>query len=104
MRVDLTESGFIVVRLSRRNVLALLSKLDQPGSARVLVQQGAYVCGVLQEELVLVVHVEPDELHYAGRCPPGAMSPETEAFVSCHTPSSRARGEKDASENGAGDV
>jgi hypothetical protein len=103
MRVDLTESGFIVVRLSRRNVLALLSKLDQPGSARVLVQQGAYVCGVLQEELVLVVHVEPDELH-AGRCPSGAMSPETEAFVSCRTLSSGARGEKDASENGAGDV
>lgn len=100
MRVDLTESGIIFVRLSRRNVLSLLSKLEQPGSARTIVQRGAYVYGVLQEELILAVQVEPDELHYAGRVPPGEMSPETERFVASRTPgngaSSHEKAEGDA--------
>lgn len=89
MRLDLTANGAVLVRLSRRNVLSLLSKLEQPGSARMLVQRGVFVDGVLQEGLILVVGVEPDDVHYADREPPGAMSPETEAFIAAQTPANR---------------
>lgn len=88
MRVDLTANGVVLVRLSRRNVLALLSKLEQPGSAGMLAQQGAYVNGFYHEAFLLAVYVEPDELHYADREPPGVMSPQTEAFIAAHTPPS----------------
>ncbi len=85
MRLDPTAEGVVLVRLSRRNVLALLSKLEQPGSARMIVQRGAYVYGVPHEDLILAVHVEPDEVHYANRVPPGQTSPETEAFIAART-------------------
>lgn len=90
MRLDFTEHGVVLVRLSRRNLLALLSKLEQPCSARMIVQYGAYLSGVLHEDVVLAVQVEPDELHYADRVPAGVMSPATEAFIASHTPSSGA--------------
>lgn len=89
MRLDLREDGVVLVTLSRRNVLSLLSKLSQPASARTIVMRGAYVYGVLYEDLFLAVHVEPDDVHYADREPPGEMSPETEAFVRTHTPASQ---------------
>lgn len=86
MRLELREDGVVLVTLSRRNVLSLLSKLEQKNSARTIVMRGAYVYGVLHEDLFLAVQVEPDELHYAGREPPGEMSPETERFVEARTP------------------
>jgi hypothetical protein len=96
MRLDITEQGVVLVRLSRRNLLALLSKLEDPGSAQMIHQRGAYVYGVLDEGLVLAVQVEPDERHYADRCPPGAMSPATEAFIA--SPSTQAADNAGASD------
>lgn len=104
MRLELRADGVVLVVLSRRNVLSLLSKLEQAHSARTIVQRGAYVYGVLHEDLFLAVQVEHDELHYADRCPPGAMSPETEAFVASRTPSNGAPGAKDAGEEEADDA
>jgi len=61
----------MIVALSQRNLLSLLHKLHMPGSARTI-QKG---------DGTMIV-AEPDELHYAGRCAPGPMHPETEKFVS----------------------
>jgi hypothetical protein len=58
------------VRLSRRNLLTLLAKLDIPGSH----------CTLIKPDGTVVV-AEPDEVHYANRCHPGPMSDETEARV-----------------------
>ena len=57
------------VTLSRRNLLALLAKLDMPGSHRTIVKPGE-----------IVVTAEPDEIVYAGR-KPGRMDPQTEARI-----------------------
>ena len=58
------------VRLSRRNLLTLLAKLDIPGSH----------CTLIKPDGTVVV-AEPDEVHYANRPRPGQMSEETEARV-----------------------
>ena len=81
MRLDLHENGVVLVRLSRRTLLSLLSKLEQPASARTLVTRRAYVDGLVCDDRLLVVQVEPDAVHYADREPPGPMSPQTEAFL-----------------------
>ena len=70
MRVD--KDGTVV--LSRRNVLALLHKLDMPGSARMIVGNG------------IALRVEDDSEHYKDRVPAGKMHPETEAFIQSHVP------------------
>ena len=57
------------ITLSRRNLLTLLSKLEQPNSARTLIKPGG-----------TVVKVETDEQHYKGR-EPGRANDESEAFV-----------------------
>lgn len=59
------------LKLSRRNLICLLHKLDMQGSARSIIKP----CGDID---VLVV-AEDDEMHY--NRPPGAMHPETEAFI-----------------------
>jgi len=59
------------VRLSRRNLLTLLAKLDIPGSH----------CTIIKPDGTVVV-AESDEVHYANRPQPGMMSEETEARVS----------------------
>jgi len=56
------------VKLSRRNLLALLHKLEMPNSARTIIKPDG-----------VTLIVEPD-IHYAGR-QPGPMHPETEAFI-----------------------
>ena len=61
----------IEVKLSRRNLLSLLHKLEMPGSHRTIIKPGN-----------ILVMAECDEAHYAGREAPGPMIPETEAFVS----------------------
>lgn len=65
----------IEVRISRRNLLALLVKLDlQPGSSCTLVKP----CGPID----VIIRADPDETHrpYQDR-PPGPMQPETEDYA-----------------------
>jgi len=62
------------VVLSRRNLLALLHKLDMPGSNRTIIKP----CGT-------IVRCETDEEHYTGRyIPIGIMHPDTEEFINEH--------------------
>ena len=60
------------VRLSRRNLVALLTKLRDPESKKTIYRE----CG----DIALYVVVEPDAQHYARR-EPGAMAPWTEAAI-----------------------
>lgn len=84
----------VEVVLSRRNLLALLHKLDMPGSARQLENNDCWEDGRQTpyypgEELgndlprtVLILRCEDDDEHYGKRdAGPGVMHPETEAFV-----------------------
>lgn len=62
------------VTLSRRNLLALLQKLDTMGdSACTIVRECDNGWGV-------VVTAEPDDMHYANR-EPGGMHPVTETAL-----------------------
>lgn len=61
----------VTITLSRRNVLALLHKLDMPGSARTLVKEE-------ENGDRLILQVEDDQEHYAAR-PEGA--PATTALL-----------------------
>jgi hypothetical protein len=54
----------VEIALSRRNLRALLAKLDQPGSARRPESIDAYVHGERAIDVVLVVRGESDEEHY----------------------------------------
>lgn len=62
-----------IVTLSRRNLLGLLAKLDDPQSLRTLTK-------LESSGLHLVVHAESDEEHYSSRPegPPGPMIDRTE--------------------------
>lgn len=78
MEADI-QPGTVALRVSRRNLRALLAKLDghPPGSAcsisrYFLDDQGGYT------ELTLTA--EEDEVHYADR-PAGIMASETEAVL-----------------------
>ena len=68
-------NGRVDVILSKRNLLALLSKVDDPYSSKTLIQEG--------EPGWLIVRAEPDDEHYALR-KPGRMSGKTEAFIKEH--------------------
>jgi hypothetical protein len=94
----------VVVTLSRRNLLALLHKLDMPGSARQIESNHSYEDGILtpfgvaealgakMPPTTLVLRVEDDDEHYANRPAPGSMRPATESFI-------RDRGDKSAGES-----
>jgi hypothetical protein len=73
------------VTLSQRNLLALLHKLDMPGSARRLENNVVYLDGELSDSTILVLCCENDDEHYADPArlggPPGEMHPDTEEFV-----------------------
>lgn len=82
----------VEVTLSRRNLLALLHKLDMPGSTRQLENTDCYEDGVQtpfspgEDETppptTLVLRCEDDDEHYARRVlGPGVMHPDTEQFV-----------------------
>jgi hypothetical protein len=75
----LLETGTVVavkVRLSRRNLMTLLAKLDEPGSARTIYQHAN-----LEADLPLIeVTSEEDGRHYQGR-EPGVVSDRTEATL-----------------------
>jgi hypothetical protein len=59
-----------VVRLSKRNLLTLLAKLEIHGDPRSILKGDG-----------TVVIAEPDEIHYRNHTP-GPMKPETERLVS----------------------
>ena len=95
--VNTARERLVVVTLSRRNLLALLHKLEMPGSSRQLENNDCYEDGVQtpwypgEEEqtdlprTTLVLCCEDDEEHYGQRTfGPGAMHPETEQFVAGH--------------------
>lgn len=83
----------VEVTLSRRNLLALLHKLDMPGSTRQIENNDCYEDGVqtslprgedqaLPSPTMLVLRCEDDDEHYAKRAlGPGVMHPDTERFV-----------------------
>jgi len=83
----------IAVTLSRRNLLALLHKLDTPGSARTIINGDSWEDGVQTPwpgkagetalpPTLLVLRCEDDLEHYAARPqPPGEMHPQTEEYV-----------------------
>lgn len=92
--MNLEHERRVEVVLSRRNLLALLHKLDMTGSARQLENNDCWEDGKQTpyypgEELgsdlprmVLVLRCEDDDEHYAKReAGPGAMHAATEAFV-----------------------
>lgn len=84
MKLDLRGSQVNVV-LSRRNVLSLLHKLEMRGSARTLTGGDNYVNGEPVDDLLLVLQVEEDNVHYGSRpAPPGRMHPSTEEFRRVH--------------------
>lgn len=81
MKLDLRDDHVFVV-LSRRNLFALLHKLEMPGSARTLLCGDNPIDGKPTSDVVLVVHAEDDEPHYATRiAPPGPMHPATECAL-----------------------
>lgn len=82
----------VEVTLSRRNLLALLHKLDMPSSARQIENNDCYEDGVQTSSALgedrtispttLVLRCEDDDEHYAKRAlGPGVMHPDTERFV-----------------------
>jgi hypothetical protein len=84
----------IEVTLSRRNLLALLHKLDMPGSMRQIENNDCWedgmqtpwlpaeVAGSSLPRTSLVLRCEDDDEHYAKRLVgPGVMHPETERYV-----------------------
>ncbi len=71
MRLEVEDDGLIVVTLSVRNLRGLLAKVQgQPAASKCSLGMGR-----------LLVHAEPDSVHYAGRPAGGAMSPATEAAL-----------------------
>jgi hypothetical protein len=71
MRLEVDDDGLVIVTLSERNLRALLAKVQgQPAESVCAIRLGR-----------LLVHAEPDAVHYANRLAPGAMSPATEAAI-----------------------
>lgn len=76
MKVNVFDQGAVMmVTLSKRNLLTLLSKVDNPNSARTIykVNGGVYVG----------VKAEPDDVHY-GEQKPGKMDDAAEGFITAY--------------------
>lgn len=67
----------VIVVLSKRNLLALLAKVDDTDSAKTIIRDCR---GEFDGGMALVLQVEPDEVHYKDR-KPGLMHPKTEGFI-----------------------
>ncbi len=70
----------IIVKLSRRNLLCLLHKLEMPGSARVIVKSSAEEDEQGEPRCEVYVNAVTDEEFYVDR-EPGPMHPETVQFA-----------------------
>lgn len=69
-----TEEGFLVITLSRRNLLTLLAKLDgYPPMSACMIEGGSEASGVR-------VRAEEDHVHYINR-KPGRMHEWTEKRI-----------------------
>lgn len=92
--VNVAGSRRVEVMLSRRNLLALLHKLDMPGSGRQIENNDCWEDGLQTpwypgEETgngltptTLVLRCEDDGEHYGKRpAGPGVMHPQTESFI-----------------------
>lgn len=74
--------GAVVVTLSRRNVLALWHKVGWEASKKTITVGDCYRDGQPVDDVLLVLQVEDDDVHYARRLePPGEMHPATEEFI-----------------------
>ena len=73
MKVKHFNGNLIIVSLSKKNLLTLLSKLGREDSSRTLVKD-------MKDGVRLFVVAEPDEEHY-GTTTPGKMHPKDEQFV-----------------------
>ena len=69
MRIE--RNGELIV-LSKRNLLTLLQKLEEPISARSIM--------IYDRGRVATVKAEPDEIHYQARTP-GAMNEKIMSFI-----------------------
>jgi hypothetical protein len=78
MRLDLPGDGCVIVTLSRRNLFALLARLER-GVPGAIVSENAYLHGTPVDGISFAVRPEPDERHYDRE--PGPMLPETEALI-----------------------
>jgi hypothetical protein len=72
MRGSVDNFDTIELVLSKRNLLALLHKLEMVGSARTIIFG--------DRGWTFVIKSESNEEHYRDRIP-GAMHPQTEAFI-----------------------
>jgi hypothetical protein len=70
----------IVVKLSQRNLLCLLHKLQMPGSARVIVKCSAEEDEQGEPQREVFINAVTDEELYVDR-EPGPMHPATEEFA-----------------------
>lgn len=84
MRLDISPAA-VIVTLSKRNLLALLQKVDDPLSNRMLVSGYVYLQGGLFDGVELVIRCEPDSQHYAERESPGPMHPSAQMFIARQT-------------------
>jgi hypothetical protein len=75
------DPGCVILTLSKRNLLALLQKADDPLSIGVLASRHVYSGGELISGIVFLVRCESDATHYEEREPPGPMHPRTEEFI-----------------------
>lgn len=82
MRYEIKDNAVHVV-LSKRNLLTLLAKVDDPASAGTLVKQD----GELDNPILLVVSCESDETHYNERTdgPAGRVHPVAEEFIKANS-------------------
>lgn len=82
---DPKPSNMAKVTLSRRNLLALLHKLDMQHSHRRIENNVVYVDDELRNDLILVLCAEDDDEHYADPqrlgSRAGVMHPETETAI-----------------------
>jgi hypothetical protein len=76
-----TASPQVLIALARRDLLALLDKLDRPDSVRTLVSREFLVDEELTQEGLLVVVAEEDEEHQADRPPRAAASDTDDVFL-----------------------
>lgn len=77
MKAARPRQDVVAVTLSKRNLLALLAKVDDPSSHKTIFKNFMDTAG-----FVLVVTAEPDILHYApDGFPPGMMADSAEDFI-----------------------